>query len=88
MSRWRRYTTSGRELWGVMKLFDLGGKVVDATVYTGQQELRFGRDYTPYLVASIALETPTHFIPIDMGWCWQMEGARVAAGGSISITID
>ena len=66
--------------WGVLKLYDLGGKVLDATPYTGQREIRFGSAYTPYLLAYAALVTPELFIPIDLGWHWQPvpEGATLA----------
>ena len=68
-----------KPLLGVFKPFDLGGKVVDATPYFGGGSIQFGRDYTPYLVASAALVTPAHFIPFDLGWGWRSvpEGATV-----------
>ena len=68
--------------WGVLKLFDLGGKVVDATMYMGQRDLRFGRDYTPYLLAYAALVTPEGSIPINFGWHWQ----PVPGGGWVEIS--
>jgi len=76
------YPPFGPELWGVVKLFDLGGKVVDATPYFGGSRLRFGRDYTPYLLASAALVTPRRVIPFDFNWHWQPvpEGATLEIG--------
>ena len=60
-----------QELFGVVKMFDLGGQVKDATLYFGRGDVKFGRTRKPYTLASVALVTPQRFIPVDIfGWHW------------------
>lgn len=71
-----------KELFGVVKLFDLGGKVVNAIPYFGRGDMKFGRTDEPYLLASAALVTPERFIPIDMGWYWD----TIPAGATFKVS--
>lgn len=76
----RGYNLHPKDLFGVVKTFDLSGRVMDATPYFGKGGVKFGKTRKPYLLASAALVTPIHFIPIDMNLYWEtmLEGAELS----------
>lgn len=57
-------------LMGVMKTFDLSGKVCDSTFYFGRGAVKFGAAEKSYLLARVALVTPEAEIPIHIAWSW------------------